>query len=65
MFATKLEIMATRGFGDAGLSARTWMVRDRFISWHRDCELRRHIDSLLPGYANAGYYGPVPSVGPF
>ena len=48
VFATELEILATRGFADAGSSARTLMVRDRFISGHRDCELRRHLDSVPP-----------------
>ena len=30
-FATELEILAVRGFGDIGPQARTRMVRDRFI----------------------------------
>ena len=47
-FATELEILAVRGFGDVGLRARTRMVRDRFISGQRDCGLRRHLDSVPP-----------------
>ena len=31
MFATELEILAVRGFGDMGTCARNRMVRDRFI----------------------------------
>ena len=44
MFAMELETLAVRGFGDAGLSARTWMVHDRFIIGH----LRHHLDSVPP-----------------
>ena len=36
MFATELETLATRDFGDMGPSARKWMVRDRFVAGHRD-----------------------------
>ena len=46
VFTTELEILATRGFRDTGPSARTRMVRDRLISGHRDCQLRRHLDSV-------------------
>ena len=45
-FATELETLAARGFGDAGPNARTRMVRDRFVAGHQDCELRRHLDSV-------------------
>ena len=48
VFATELEILATRGFGDTGPSARTRMVRVRFISGHPDCQLRCHLDSVPP-----------------
>ena len=30
-FATELEILAVRGFGDMGKRARDWMIRDKFI----------------------------------
>ena len=47
-FATELEILAVRGFGDVGQRARTRMVRDRFILGQRSCGLRRHLDSVPP-----------------
>ena len=47
-FATDLEILAVRGFGDVGQKARTRMVRDRFILGQRNCGLRRHLDSVPP-----------------
>ena len=36
-FATELEILAVRGFGDMGTCARNRMVRDRFIADQRNC----------------------------
>ena len=48
IFATELETLAAQGFGDAGPSARIQMVRDWFVTGHRDCELRRHLDSVAP-----------------
>ena len=62
-FATELETLAVRGFGNAGPGARTRVVRDRFVAGHRDCELRRHLDSVPPDTPNTGYCGPVQSVG--
>ena len=47
-FATELEILAIRGFGDMGTRARNRMVRDRFIEDKRSCGMRRHIDSVPP-----------------
>ena len=47
-FATELEILAVRGFGEVGQTARTQMVRDRFILGQRDCKLRRHLDCVPP-----------------
>ena len=47
-FATELEILAVRGFGDMGKCARNWMVRDRFIAAQRSCGLRRHLNSVPP-----------------
>ena len=46
VFSTKLEILGTRGFGDAGPGARTRIVRDQFISRHWDCQLRCNLDSV-------------------
>ena len=45
-FATELEILAVRGFGDMGKHARDWMIRDIFIAAQRRCGLRRHIDGV-------------------
>ena len=47
-FATELEILAVRGFGDMGTCARNQMVRDRFIADQSSCGLRRHLDSVHP-----------------
>ena len=47
-FATELEILAVRGFGDMGKRARDWMIRDRFIAAQRCCGLRRHLDGVPP-----------------
>ena len=47
-FATELEILAVRGFGDMGKRARNWMIRDRFIATQRSCGLRRHLDGVPP-----------------
>ena len=47
-FATQLEILAVRGFGDMGKCARNWMVRDRFIAAQRSCGLQIHHDSVPP-----------------
>ena len=38
-FATELEILAVRGFGDMGKCVRNQMVRDRFIAAQRSCGL--------------------------
>ena len=45
-FATELEILAVRGFGDMGKHARDWMIRDKFIAAQRSCGLRRHLDGV-------------------
>ena len=47
-FATELEILAVRGFGDMGKCAWDWMIRDRFIAAQRSCGLRRHLDCVPP-----------------
>ena len=47
-FATELEILAVRRFGDMGKRARNWMIRDRFIAAQWSCGLCRHLDSVLP-----------------
>ena len=47
-FATELEILAVRGFGDMGKRARDRKIRDRFIAAQRSCGLRRHINGVPP-----------------
>ena len=44
-FATALEMLAVKTFGDIGQTARLRLIRDRFIAGHNSCDLRRHLDS--------------------
>ena len=48
IFATALETLAVKAFGDMGQAARLRLIRGRFIVGHSSCELRRHLDSVLP-----------------
>ena len=48
IFATALETLAVKAFGDMGQMARLRLIRDRFIAGHSSCELRRHLDSVPP-----------------
>ena len=48
IFATALETLAVKAFGDMGQIARLRLIRDRFIAGHSSCELRRHLDSVPP-----------------
>ena len=48
MFATELETLATRAFGDMCPKCTDPVVRDRFVAVHRDCDLWRHLDSVPP-----------------
>ena len=48
IFATALETLAVKAFGDMGQTARLWLIRDRFIAGHDNCDLRRHLDSVPP-----------------
>ena len=48
IFATALETLAVKAFGDMGQTARLRLIRDRFIAGHRNCDLRRHLDSVSP-----------------
>ena len=43
-----LEMLAVKAFGDMGQKARLWLIRDRFIAGHDNCDLRRHLDSVPP-----------------
>ena len=45
-FATALETLAVKAFGDMGQAARLRLIRDRFIAGHGSCELRRYLDYL-------------------
>ena len=48
IFATELETLALKAFGDMGHLARLRLVRDRFITGQDSCALRRHLDSVSP-----------------
>ena len=48
IFATALETLAVKAFGDMGQTARLRLIRDRFIAGHSNCDLRRHLDSVSP-----------------
>ena len=48
IFATALETLAVKAFGDMGQTARLHLIRDRFIAGHSNCDLRRHLDSVSP-----------------
>ena len=47
-FATALEMLAVKAFGDMVQTARLRLIRDRFIAGHNSCDLRRHLDSTPP-----------------
>ena len=46
IYATELEMLAMKAFGDMGHLARLRLVRDRFITRQDSCALRRHLDSV-------------------
>ena len=48
IFATALETLGVKAFGDMGQMARIRLIRDRFIASHRNYDLRRHLDSVSP-----------------
>ena len=48
IFATALETLGAKAFGDMGETARLRMIRDQFIASHRNCDLCRHLDSVSP-----------------
>ena len=48
IFATALETLAIKAFGDMGQTSRLRLIRDRFIAGHSSCELRMHLDSVPP-----------------
>ena len=48
IFATALETLDVKAFGDMGQTARLQLIRDGFIAGHGNCDLRRHLDSVSP-----------------
>ena len=46
IFATALETLAVKAFGDMGQTAQLRLIRDRFLAGHSNCDLRRHLDSV-------------------
>ena len=48
IFATALETLAVKAFGDMGHTARLRIIQDRFIAGHASCELCKHLDSVAP-----------------
>ena len=45
-FATALEMLAVKAFGDMGRTAQLRLIRDQFIDGPGNCDLRRHLDSV-------------------
>ena len=58
IFATALETLAVKAFGDMGQTARLRLIRDRFIAGHSSCELCQHLDSVPPEDSNQRHGGP-------
>ena len=48
IFATALETLAIKAFGDMGQTARLFIIRDRFVARHDRRELHRHLESVPP-----------------
>ena len=48
IFATALETLAVKAFGDMGRTAQLRLIRDQFIAGHSNCDLRRHLDNVPP-----------------
>ena len=48
IFATALETLVVKAFGDMGQTARLRLIRDQFIAGHSNCDLRRHLDRVSP-----------------
>ena len=47
IFATALETLAVKAFGDMGQTARLRLIQDRFIASHSNCDLRRHLGQCI------------------
>ena len=56
IFATALEMLAIKPFGDMGQTARLRIIRDRFIAGHStcSCKRRRHFDRGGGGEGSGG-----------
>ena len=37
-----------KAFGEMGQTVPLWLIRDRYIAGHNNCDLRRHLDSAPP-----------------
>ena len=48
IFATALEMLAIKAFGDMDQTARLCIIRDQFVARYDSCELRQHLDSVPP-----------------
>ena len=48
IFATALETLTIKAFGDMGQTARLRIIRDQFVAGHNSFELHRHLDSVPP-----------------
>ena len=47
-FCHSIRTLAVKAFGDVGQTARLRIIWDRFIAYHSNCDLRRHLDSVSP-----------------
>ena len=48
IFATALETLDVKAFGDMGQTGHLCLILDGFIAGHSNCDLRRHLDSVPP-----------------
>ena len=62
IFATALETLAVKAFGDMGQTTRLRLIQDRFIAAHSNCDLRRHWESRAdPAVCRIGKPNPDPT----
>ena len=47
-FAITLETLAVKAFGNMSQTTRLRLIRDRFITGHESCDLRRYLDCVPP-----------------
>ena len=48
IYATAVEMLAIKAFGDMGQTSRLRIILDQFVAGHDSCELRQHLDSVPP-----------------